>query len=481
MGIENDFHFVDPRTDRLRAVWGYGGTGDVDLVLTTDAAERLANDDESGKGAVALLHSGSKVGISDISPSPVVRPVYRDGLGALTLKPTAADPVGYSWASPDAERLRGQLEQKHSYPRENRPAVGLAYLLPFTAGLPHSQVTTVTQGVNTLRFNRAAGGYLESWKISGVEILNRGNSWGRGLQQMAEWADLNAGELVCHRPSQAGNRFATGPGALGSLMVSLTETARAEGGREVVVVTIPLEWDPDGFASVPGVSSDHGGQENSPVMWRDVRITTSIWIDYKGQSGLHLIDTTWSVPFDTRGFFLDCGVESALFLDTRFDEVHAYNAFSNTLTNVTAAVAAVNWRRWSVCDTKTFQDEQAAPSTASTIAQGWGASAAREAATDLTVMLGGRMHLTSGASSLEAASFPRGTNVTYMVNRTGTTGYDGSQAVVLGHDTLLSGRWHGHDSQRRLTSTGTLRHARFVAIGTLAATRAAFQALPASY
>jgi hypothetical protein len=479
VGIENDLHFVDPRTDRLRSVWGYSGTNDVDLVLTTDAAERKTNDDESGKGTVAFLHSGSKAAITDVAPVPTVRPVYRYGDGALTKK-AMGDPVGYSWLAPDPEGLRSDLSQKFSDPRANRPSVGLSYQRPFTAGAIHSQFTTVTQGVNTLRFNRAAGGYLESWKISGVEILNRANSWGRGLQQMAEWTDLGS-ELVCHRPSQAGSRFATSPGAQGSLLISLTETARVEGGRQVTIVTIPLEWDPDGSASVPGISTDHGGQENSPVLWRDMRVTTSIWIDYMGQSGLHLIDTAWTVPFDTKTFFLDCGVESALFLDTRFDVVYAYNAFSNTLTDVSAAVAAVNWRRWSVCDTKTFQDEQAAPSSATTIAQGWGAAAAREAATDLTVMLGGRMHLTSGAASLKASDFPRGTNVTYMVNRSGTTGYDGSQAVVLGHDILLSGRWHGHDSERRLTSSGTLRHARFLAIGTLAATRAAFQALPATY
>lgn len=462
------FTAADPRTQRLRTLWGYRGTGQGGAILTPSAAEarRFGN---AAQGAAAYLHSESAEGRV---------PLYRQG--SLVSRKPGGDLVGYIWDAPDAAGLRRGLVQYSTKQDSVDPLLGYAYLRPATGTDIHSQVQTVTVGTNVLRFNLAAGGYLESWKVSGTEILNRADSWGRGHQEMLEWVDVVSGELRGHHAAAAASRFQTGVTAQGAIHVQTTIEAPSLGGTKITVESIPIELDPDGSWSVPGVSTDHGGGENTPILWDGFRVATTYWINYQGTTNLHLIDTTWTLPFSVTSAFFDLGMTSALHLDGRFNEIYAYNALTDTLTNVSVAVDAVDWRRWSVTNTTTFEDEQASPTSASTIASAFGGMIGRESGPDLAVGYGGRMHTVSGADPLDLASVPRGTNVTYMTNRTGATGYDGDQAVVLGLDGLLSGRWHGHDITRTFTS-GTARLARFVAIDSLANVRSLLQQIPATY
>lgn len=481
MAVGDDYAAVDPRTERLQSLWGYGGRGDLDVILTTDPAERERFEDNAPvlRGLVAFLH-GTRV---PSSLAPLLRPIYRRG-NRLYTEAVAGHPeaslLGYAWKNPTSDGLLDRLQQLSGRPDDIEPELGWAHVRPVTGSNIHSQVQTVTQGVNTLRFNLAAGGYLESWQVSGVEILNRGASWGRGMQQQFEWVDIGQGDLVRHCPSQAGSLYDSGIRAQGSVVVSVTETSPASGGKQVTIVTEPLEYDPEGTLSVPGVRTDHGGSEAHPILWKGVRCTTTIWLEHEGTPGLHKVSTVWSMPFTASSAFFDTGLTAALFLDTRFDELYAYDAQTDTATDVTAAADAVDWRRWSVSNLGTFQDDQASPTTATTIASAWGGMIARESGVDLAVAHAGRMHPVSAAIALSTNFFPRGTQCTYMTNRSGSTGYDGTQAVCIGLDNLLTGRWHSHDSARTVAQ-GESRLDRFVAIGTLASVRSLIQTIPTSY
>lgn len=472
---------VDPRTDRLLTIWGVGGPGQgYDLFLTPDRTERDQRQAVAQRGVVAYLHSGTNGEILDQSAAPELRPVYRRG-GLLGNDRDLGDLVGYSWIDQDPQGLRRGIKQQRSRADEQVPEVMLAYLGQQTGADIHSRVQTVTQGPNVLRFNLAAGGYLESWQVGGTEILNRANSWARGLQQHLRWTDLAVGDLRGHCASQAGSHFATGLDAQGSVLVSLQTEPNPAGGLDVKIVARPLELDPNGRWSVPGWSTDHGGDVSHPVLWRDFEVATTITLEHGGTPGLHKLSTTWTVPETLVSRWFDTGLESGLFVDGRFDEVYVYRADTDTLTDVTAAADAVDWRRFSVSRLATFQDEQAAPTSATTLASGFGGVIAREAGPDLAVGLAGRLALpVTGAVTVDVNNYPEGTEVVYVTNRTGATGHDGGQCVLLGLNASLSSRWNHQDAVRRILA-GTAVLNRFVAIGTLAGVRALIQSIPTEY
>ena len=462
--------WVDPRTDRLVPVWVIRAGDDiVDALYVTSASERDRWPADQHLGRLFYLRA---------DPVRGALAVRRDSLTPLNTLGLGEQVVGYTLSSP-GEALNAWSLLTSSR-RDQEAFLGYAYDAPRTNGAIHSAERVVSYGDHVLKFNEAAGGYLHSWQVAGVEILNRGNTWGRGLQQQLEFVDVTRGRVVLHRPSQAGCLYNSGLGALGSIMVSLVESSPPQGGRMVTIETIPLELDPGGLQSLPGVSSDHGGDDVHPVLWTDVRVRTQLWLDYNGTPGLHRLATTWDTPFAVQSAWFDCAAQTCLCLRGTFDQVVVRDHGLGVSTDVSAAVDAVDFRRWQVSTAGTFED-QPVPASASTLVSGFGGVYARNTATDLTVFLAGRLHaIDAGAMDLSLADVPRGTQATYLTSRTGGTGFDQAQVVMLGLDTNLTGRWYDHDQVRRIPN-GAVTYTRWLSIGTLAQALAQASAIPASY
>lgn len=348
------------------------------------------------------------------------------------------------------------------------PVPGKRFASLQSPGAGHDARSTVTVGTNVLGFNLAAGGYLDSWTVGGVEILNRGDSWNRGLQSQAEWADLETGILVRHCLSASGDRYRQ------PAVMLKPPTARVVvgGGTVIEWSTIPVEFDPDGGLGVPAVSTDHKGSDGVFVAWYNHEVRQSLWLDYKGTTGLHRLQTTWVFPSETSTAWLDAGFHNALCLNTAFDTVYVYPR-AGTEVDVTANVDAVDYRRWSYNATNTYQDDQASPTSAALLPSNNGSVIANNSGSGLSVAVASVLDSVDASGlSLKVSDFLDGTHFTVSTNRTGTTGHDGTQAVILGCDSLLSTRWNHADSVRRIPK-GEHTMTRFIAVGaSLAATKA---------
>lgn len=448
----------DPRTEVLQAVYGIASSaGVVDAQYVTSAAELAAEATSQHLGRLVYLYADQEEGRE---------PVTFEGRF-----------LGYSPKSPAAGQ--GAFQISSSLASVPGRQLGFGYLGPQTNGNIHSAILSVSEGVNALELNLAAGGAIQSWEVSGTEILNRGNSWGRGVQSMLEWADGANGRLTIHRPSQASCRFSSGPGALGAPVLAATDYPDPLGGRHVAVTAIPLEFDPDGTQGVVGVSADHGGGVDRPVLWRQMLVTTDLWLDYRGHAGLHRLQTVWSAPFETLTGYLDCAAITALSLDTAFDEVVVRDHGAGASTDVSALVDATDFRRFSYAPSLTYEDDVTVPESAPLLSSGFGGVYGRNTGTDLTVAIAGRLHDTPEGADVFLGDVPRGTNATVLTNRTGSTGQDGAQCVVLGLDSNLSSRWCDVNQKRRIRFPLTVT--RWIATGTLASVLANLSRIPASY
>lgn len=441
---------ADARIELLRMLWGIGGSGTFDVTLEGDptARDRLAS-------AVQRGHFWS------VSPTPT--PSQRILADAYAFERGAAGRAPFTIYTTGLQDLD--------------VVSGWAYPGGRTGASIHSVTRAITQGTNVVTLNLAAGGGIQSWTVGGSEILNRGARWSRGIAQQAEWADVATGRLVRHAAHAACSRYDSGVGAQGAILLDVTEEAPPEGGRRVTITTIPIDFDPDGGLSIPGVQTDHGGSDRVMALWRDVRCVTELWLEYAGTAGLHRLRTTWTFPDPLVTYWLDAALSASVCLVTAFDEVQALDASTDTLTDVTAAVDAVDYRRFGVSRAGTFQDDVASPSSASTIASGHGAMIARQTGPDLAVALAARTAEAIGAGTdLVLPATNHGTWWSYLTNRTGTTGQDGAQVVCLGLDAGFTGRWHSHESKRTLPAS--VQTTRWISIGTLAAVRAQVAGLP---
>lgn len=461
---------VDPRTDRLVAVWAIRGSqGSIDALYTTSAADLGRWPANQHLGRVLYLHSGT-------NPTRDLVPVSFDMLQPLNVERRGEEVFGYAWKQ--AGEGQALWRRLTSTTLDHDSELGHAYLAPETNGDIHSASLVVSRGVNQLRFNLACGGLLHSWEVGGVEILNRANGWNRGLQLGLEWADAEPGRFTLHRPSYSGCRFGSGLGALGSVLLSIAEAETGDGGYAITWETIPLELDPDGLESVEALSTDHGGDQTHPVLWTGLRCRNVLTLDWSGVTGLHRLDTTWTLPFSVQTGWLDCAAHCALCLRGTFDQLVVYDLGLASGTDVSAAADAIDYRRWSVSTLGTFEDEVAVPASATTLASGFGGVYGRNTGSDLTVLLAGRLHPIVAAGDLSLGDVPRGTQVTYLTNRTGGTGLDASQVVLLGLDSNLSSRWYDEDQIRRIPA-GSTTFTRWLSIGTLANALSQALAIPA--
>lgn len=462
---------VDPRTDRLVAVWAIGtADGIVDAIYTASPAVLSRYLQTQILGRLFYVRA-------DSMPDGI--PIRSDSITRINIKERGENVLGYAYSSPQPGMRDWQLFT--SIPTTKDQFLGYGWEGPRTNGFIHSARFDVTSGVNALSFNLAAGGYLQSWEVGGVEILNRNNSWGRGLQNQLEWTDVSNGRLSLHRPAQAACLFNSGLGALGSVLLSIEQTQPLIGGPRIRVETIPLELDPSGATGVAGASTDHGGDESHPVLWRDIRCITDIYLDWNGITGLHRVDVTWQTPFAVQSGWFDCAAHTGLCVNGDHDEMVVYDLQSSTPTDVTAQVDATDFQRFSVSTANTFEDNAASPLTASTLPSGFGGVYARNTATDLTVFLAGRLHVVNPAElDVSLADVPRGTQATYMTNRSGSTGLDGDQFALLGLDSSLSYRWYDEDQVRRIPN-GQVTYTRWLSIGNLADALAQARLIPLTY
>lgn len=189
------------------------------------------------------------------------------------------------------------------------------WVLPWTPsrhGGPHREIQVVGQLMTHDLSIDERTGVIDSWKVTGngqtdVELLNRGKGYHGGLQPWMDWTDAyREGELVRHQalfggPFWTRSDVSSLPLWLGNPTVSSVVRRQSVPGKKsdgsslgglVEMVTIeisgqPMELDPDGTFSVPGLSSYHGGSRNRPAIWTGLRLTMELTLNAGGVEGLH--------------------------------------------------------------------------------------------------------------------------------------------------------------------------------------------------
>jgi hypothetical protein len=440
--------FVDPRTARAFAVWGGRDAFAPRITGTNWLLDPL------------LVRERMQVGY-----------LFRDnGPGLL--------PLTWSDDTPPNVCSRGKKHLGHVFAG---PAPGSTefkisggtfhyWLTPETAAGIHSAEQVVTIGAHELRFNLAAGGYLHRWRISGVDILNRADRWSRGLQTHLEWVDMSEGRLVMHEPTASACRYDNGNLALGAQLVKFEADTTA---KRIHLLTVPIEWDQDGGRSIPGLSTDHGGDQTTAVFWKDMLVDLWLTLDYR--PNLHKLEVEWTFPYDVRSAWFDVAANIALCLNAEtFDEVAVRDVFGDTNTPV---ILGPDLRRFTTCAAGTFRDDSLTPTSPSLVPTGRGAVYARNTVSDLTVAIGQELDVVPSPIDATLNDYPRGTVLTYLEDRTGELGFDGTQVVVIGCDTALTTRFHAQDQIRRIRK-GKIRLERYIATGTLAQVEDALALMP---
>jgi hypothetical protein len=454
--------WLDKRTVKTRTAWSLSPGRPFNPELTVDPARRAASTAPEQGGQVAYLIDGA-----GIDPDRLLEVRYGDRL------------LGYAARDPMVPGMA----------RASWDGAPQGYVFPRPGGtVKHSgrREVTVPLGDHMLTFNFDAGGYIDSWTIGGVEILNRYDSMARGLQARCEWVDAESGELVRHAPVQGGSYY-TLPAATPSGDVFSVQAApaplqhevvqRGDGSTVIEIISAAIEFDPDGAFSVPGISSGHGGSKWNPIFWRGVTLTLRLTLNWRGLTGVHLLQTEWSAPFAVRSGWADMVLSAPLCLASSFNELHAFDAADgsgNLLSDGTPGTHfQADYRAYRIDPLREWADDEG-DIGASMIPSGWGFVAGVNTAASLAVAMFGRPH-TGLLADVSMADVPRGTCWEWLQNRTGTTGHDGAQVVAIDLPARLTNRFHADTQVRRLPRACTTY--RFVLTGSLAEVQASAELL----
>ncbi len=446
----------DDRTIRLKQVWAVGDATAPDL--TVDPV------------LYAATPSGLKLG----QHSYIVhgRGMQADEVEAIVI---GDETLGY--AAKNGVLPCGSV---FATPKPPKREFGLAIPRYMNVSSKHSPTETVTvvgaTTTHTLVFNKNAGGSLSSWTVNNAgagfadQILNRYDSFVRTLQATAEWVDADSGELTKHQPMQGGDYYslptlgdvATSPGSI--LKSFQVHPLDATGDRRIEVVSIPLDFDPDGAFGAPGLSTGHDGAKYNPVLWKNVRIGLTLTINYKGIENVHKVEAKVYLPSAIKTGFFDCGLYAPLYLDAgKFAQVRCYDAITaveTTLSNGTLGAGdyyEAEYRPYFMNGSVIYEDNVGNVAGGTKITSGLGGVAATGAAdANLAVamvsLLGGDA-VTSLDSSV--ANIRTGNGWVWAQNRAGANGQDGANCVYLAAPSLLTGRWHSHAQVRRIPAGWT--------------------------
>ncbi len=331
---------------------------------------------------------------------------------------------------------------------------------------------------HTIKLNRAAGGMIHSWRVEkpsssiDEDFINDGGGWMRGGQVGMEWVDDTTGEFTKNNPVQGGSYFSQSPQAVQEFQGSpLVEPIKIDGNK-VTVKFQPLEFDPAGFYSIPGLHTDHGGALNRPVLWRDIVITVEYWFNFNGVENLHRIRTIVDFPHDVVTAHFDVSLYTMLCVRPDiFTRLWYMNKGDGSEGLISSGASGnpnyqANYRRYMMNSVQIAGDEETIPSDTSLIDSLNGSIlAAGATAGDLAISIGG--HLSEDVKTAKVINdWPGGNGWSWLQNRGGSDGAAGSNVILLSHGAFATGKFHSHTSARRIDS-GTLQLDSFVATDTL--------------
>ena len=427
---------------------------------------------------VTLTASGKRI-------ADIVDPLLEDGKNLVKIATSAAT-LGYGFASraPGASALNAPgLETNGGY----------VYVRPhITDDLSDHLETFVIQGAtttHTISLNAAAGGIIDTWHVEkpsasiDSQIINRYAGWTRSIQAGMTWVDPLAGELTRHNPVQGGNRFSESGNSAYLAHGGYLTSAISRKGNVIRSEFIPVEQDPDGYASVPGVTSNHYGSSTRPVIWRDMEWSQELHVNWKDHENLHLLRTTFHFPFDVTTYYFDLERYHVFCLDAgEFSQVQYYDALSDTADvlsdgTVTDPNYVAEFRRY-LMDSRVIWGDDEGATTASVVPNKGGVAATGATGTDMAVLIGNRLETCNFKSDPYAfEGLPRGNVLGWMQNRDDSDGQDEKNVVMLSHAAMLSGRFHGYSAQRKVRA-GTYRLETFIATDTFDDCQTLFGSVP---
>jgi len=462
----------DSRLEVLQAAWQTGVTGPGRKVV-------VASPGAAGKGL--LLWTRKEDGTNFLPLG-----IHSGGIVPLAPRGTVSDvKIGFSYrpgkVAPSSARGLDPLSREHEL-RTHQPTGEIGVAWPRKTQITvDGDLLVVTVGAtttHTIYFNRSAGGAVQRWRVekpsSSIDSLfvNNGGGWTRGIQAGLEWVDDTTGELTKHNPVQGGSRFATSANDPQEFHGSPLVGDGPDGGTIIKFVYQPLEFDPDGFYTIPGVHTDHGGGLVNPVLWRDIRMETELWINFRGTENLHRIRTNVTFPYDVDTCFFDTGFYHMMCVrPDQFTRVLAFDSQSDTETVLSSGAVGnpnyqVELRRYMMNRVDIAGDDEAIPSGASSIPSGdGGIIAAGAGAGDFAVAMAGNLDLDFRAVKT-LNNWPAGNAWQWLQKRDGSSGETGSNVIMLSHGAHSSGKIHDHTSLRKIIS-GQLVLDSFIATDTL--------------
>lgn len=437
--------------------------------------------------------------VADDIPPPNPRiPLYggvASGLRNDPPDPRSSSPLGYAWTPENAPPGAVSIEQ-------NPPSVSTAqgsrgqgmgtHEESLGLGIPvhprrRQQVIVDAAGSrSTIMFNLEAGGMVESWlfedDLRSTEIVNHGNSFQRGFQAGMSWTDESSGELTCHHAVQGGDIFSSRElHRFGGVTKSFVVDSPASGGVRVRMSIMPLEADPVGMHTIPGVSTYHGGGVGRPVYWQGLEFNVTLWLHWRGLAGTHKIELEAVPGFELDTGWFDVELYYAMFLDaTVFPLVRALRPDSTETVLSTGTLGDVgyqaDWRRYtSIAAGWRGDDETVLHPTISPTAIG-SISATGAADSDFAVSaISNHVDDSPNQGVRNFDGSPNGNGFSWTQGRNGEYGPDGSNAVVIAPGRFMSNRVHGNE-RRRIRRRPT-RVESFIHMGSLADARVIFPSL----
>lgn len=423
-------------------VWGIGNAG-TPLRYTTSLAEHAAAPSSLQRGQVFWSFHGRGLDLTNY-----VR-IGQNGNGPVSPYVAGMTDLGY------ARKSNGPLPTT-AFDDDS----GSVLLIP--GGTKHATnkqvVVAGATTTHTLNVNLSGGGIIDSWTINNatftnVQILNRYDSYMRGIQVAAAWTDAKIGELCQHSPRQGGNYWSqptlsTSFAGAGSPCIG-AEVSSDNGGTLVEIVSVPLDMDPDGGYSMPGLRTHHNGARYHPAIWQDMRTRLRLWLNYKGVENLHRLDAHVYFPWEIRTAYFDAAVYATAFLDAaQFAQVWAYEPIGATSTQISNGVAGGtyfrdSYRTYHQSTSAVFENDIGSIGS-SFLPGGSGVVGARGAsASDLAFATYAIDSLPPG-TTYDMGSIPGGTSFVWSQHRSGSSGRDGDNFVNIAHGNILTGRLHSH-------------------------------------
>lgn len=426
----------------MQMVWGIG-LADAPLRYTLSATEHAAAPASLQRGQVFWSFHGRGIDLTDY-----VR-IGQQGNGPVSPYRSGMTDLGY------ARKSNGPLPTT-SFDDD----AGSALLIP--GGTKHavnkSVVVAGATTTHTLNVNLSGGGIIDSWTINNasfanLQMLNRYDSYVRGIQVAASWVDAPTGELQRNAPKQGGNYWSlptlsTANTAPGSPCLGCSVTT-VDDGTLLEVLTVPLDHDPDGGHAMPGLRTGHNGSRYQPAVWQDMRTRLRLWLNYKGIENFHRLDAEVYFPWEVKTGYFDAEVYAACYLDTaRFAELWAYNPNPATSTQISNGVAGGTYFRDSYrtyhMGTATVFENDVASLGASFLPAGSGGVGARGAlASDLAFVTYAIDTLPPG-SVYNLGQMLGGSTFVWSQHRSGSSGRDGDNFIMVGHGAMTTGRLHSH-------------------------------------